>query len=96
MWEGLTMNKTKGSELEERIVCDPAVMVGKPVVRGTRIPVYKVLEYLSNNPNFEEIFLDYPRLTIDDVKACLRYARNVVDEESPGRRRGRRPTPSRV
>ena len=56
----------------ERIVEDPAILAGKPVVRGTRIPVGVVLDYLANNPNFNDLFADYPRLTLEDVKACLR------------------------
>ena len=49
-------------------------MVGKPVVKGTRIPVELVLAKLAHNPDLDELFADYPRLTIDDVKACLEYA----------------------
>ena len=64
----------------QRIVRDPAILAGKPVVRGTRIPVALVLEYLANNPNFEDLFADYPRLTIDDVKACLDFAHMLVEQ----------------
>lgn len=60
---------------KKRIVRDPRIMVGKPVVRGTRIPVELVLEYLAANPKLEDLLADYPRLTIDDVKACFAYAR---------------------
>jgi len=49
-------------------------MVGKPVVKGTRIPVELVLRYLAENPNFDDLFADYPRLTVEDVKACFAYA----------------------
>lgn len=69
-----------------RIVRDPRVMAGKPVVKGTRIPVEMVLTYLANNPNFNDLFSDYPRLTIDDVKACLAFAQMAVERR--GRRRG--------
>ena len=62
----------------DRIVQDPAILVGKPVVKGTRIPVEVALEYLAHNPNFDELFADYPRLTMDDVKACFEYARTLV------------------
>jgi uncharacterized protein (DUF433 family) len=58
----------------DRIVQDPAILGGRPAVRGTRIPVEVVLEYLASNPDFEEFFADYPRLTLNDVKACLGYA----------------------
>jgi uncharacterized protein (DUF433 family) len=63
----------------ERIIRDPAILGGKPVVEGTRIPVDVVLEYLAHNPNFEELFADYPRLTMEGVKACLAYAQALVD-----------------
>lgn len=66
----------------DRIVQDPAILVGKPVVRGTRISVEVVLEYLAHNPDLGELFADYPRLTIDDVKACLEYALTLVHEEA--------------
>jgi uncharacterized protein (DUF433 family) len=62
----------------ERIVEDPAVLGGKPVVKGTRIAVELVLEYLAHNPNFAELFTDYPRLTMDDVRACFAYAQRLV------------------
>jgi uncharacterized protein (DUF433 family) len=62
----------------DRIVQDPAVMVGKPVVKGTRIPVELVLEHLADNPELDELFAAFPRLTVDDVKAVLAYARQAV------------------
>jgi uncharacterized protein (DUF433 family) len=62
----------------ERIVQDPAILGGKPVVRGTRIAVEVVLDYLAHNPDFTELFADYPRLTIDDVRACFAYAERLV------------------
>ena len=58
----------------ERIVQDAKILVGKPVVKRTRIPVELVLAKLAHNPDLDELFADYPRLTIDDVKACLEYA----------------------
>ena len=68
----------------DRIVRDPEILVGKPVVKGTRIPVEVVLEYLAHNPDFAELFADYPRLTMDDVKACLAYAQDLV-QAAPAR-----------
>ena len=65
----------------ERIVVDPDVLVGKPVVRGTRIPVELVLRYLEDNPDVAELFAAFPRLTPEDVKACLAYARALVQGE---------------
>jgi uncharacterized protein (DUF433 family) len=63
----------------DRIVTDPAVLAGKPVVRGTRIPVELVLRHLAQDPDLGELFAAYPRLTLDDVKACLAYAGALVE-----------------
>lgn len=65
-------------EIAERITFDPDVMVGKPVIQGTRMPVELVLAKLAANPDLDELFLDYPELTIDDVKAVLAYAGTLV------------------
>lgn len=66
---------------EERIVVDPNVLVGKPVVKGTRISVELVLDQLADNPDLGELFAAYPRLTVEDVKACLAYAKALVADE---------------
>lgn len=65
----------------DRITVDPEIMVGKPVVRGTRIPVELVLKHLSRDPDLEDLFAAYPQLTLDDVKACLEYAGALVEGE---------------
>jgi len=65
-------------EIAEGITVDSDVMVGKPVIKGTRIPVELVLAKLAANPDLEDLFLDYPELTVEDVKACLRYASTLV------------------
>ena len=70
---------TAGSSLyQERIIQDPQIMVGKPVVKGTRIPVEKVLDQLAYRPDLDELLAIYPELTVDDVRACLAYARAKV------------------
>ena len=67
----------------DRIVTDPKILVGKPVVRGTRIPVYLILNLLSNGKNPKDIVEDYPDLTEADVKAALEYAaRHMKYEET--------------
>lgn len=65
----------------DRIVVDPRIMAGKPVVRGTRIPVQLILKRLSQDLDLPGLFEAYPRLTLDDVKACLAYARALVEGE---------------
>ena len=58
-------------DYRERITVDPAVMVGKSVIRGTRIPVERIIGHLAHNPDLEDLFGAYPELTLDDVKAAL-------------------------
>lgn len=72
---------TRKELCKERIVLNPAVLVGKPVVRGTRIPVYLVLERLADDFDLESLFADYPRLTLEDVRACLAYAAALIANE---------------
>ncbi len=64
-----------------RIVQDPAIQGGKPIVKGTRIPVELVLGHLAGNPDLDDLFAAYPRLTVDDVKDVLAYAREAVLNE---------------
>lgn len=58
----------------ERITIDPEVAHGRPVIRGTRMRVADVLALLAAGASEQEIVADYPYLTADDVRACLRYA----------------------
>jgi uncharacterized protein (DUF433 family) len=60
-------------------------MVGKPVVKGTRIPVERVLAHLAQTPDVDDLFAAYPELTIDDVKACLSYAHTLLERKQPRR-----------
>ena len=68
-----------------RIVADPRILAGKPVVKGTRIVVDLVLEELSHNPDIGELLAAHPDLTRTDVQACLAYAKDIVtgEEVSP-------------
>jgi uncharacterized protein (DUF433 family) len=66
------------AHLKERIAQDPAVMVGKPVIRGTRIPVELVLDWLSGNLDLDEFFAAYPHIAVEDVQAALAFARDAV------------------
>ena len=66
---------------EERIVVDPRIMGGKPVIRGTRIPVYFILELIANGWTVDDILKEYPHLTREDVLAAIRYAARVLREE---------------
>lgn len=61
-------------DLLERIVINPAVRSGKPVVRGTRITVSDVLEYLAGGMTPDEILADFPDLSAEDIRAVLAFA----------------------
>ncbi len=62
-----------GRELEERVVIDPEIMVGKPIIRGTRIPVELIVRMLSQGVSESEILNEYPRLQMKDIRAALAY-----------------------
>lgn len=66
---------------QKRIIVDPNIMAGKPVVKGTRIPVDLVLKRLAQDLNVETLLEAYPRLTQEDIKACLTYAQTLVEGE---------------
>jgi uncharacterized protein (DUF433 family) len=59
------------SDWQERIVIDPGIMVGKPVIRGTRIPVELIVQMLGQGISEEEILEEYPRLHAEDIRAAL-------------------------
>jgi uncharacterized protein (DUF433 family) len=59
---------------QERITISPAVRSGKPCIRGTRITVYDLLEYLAGGMNEDEILSDFPDLTREDIRAALAFA----------------------
>jgi len=68
--------------MKERIAVNPNVHFGKPCVAGTRVPVLNVLELVSEGLSFETIVRDYyPDLQIEDVRACVRYAMEIVAAE---------------
>lgn len=67
--------------LQERIVIDPQVMTGKPVVKGTRIPVELIVRMVAQGIAQEEILLDYPNLQPADVQAALWYAVSLLNQE---------------
>lgn len=68
--------------MKDRIAVNPGVHFGKPCVSGTRIPVQSVLELVREGLSFAEIIGDYyPDLELDDVRACIQYAIDVVAAE---------------
>ena len=65
----------------ERIEINPDVMDGKPVVRGTRVPVELVLRKLGSGMSLEAILADHPRLTSDDILAAQAFAADYLADE---------------
>ena len=65
---------------QDRIICDPAIMVGKPIIVGTRITVEHVLEHLCNE-SIEEFLIDFPHITRQGINAALKYARDLAHAE---------------
>ena len=67
--------------LTERIELNPRVMLGKPVIRGTRIPVELILRKMSEGASQAELLEAYPRLTREDLQAAMHYAADTVARE---------------
>lgn len=68
-------------DYHERIVADPAIMIGKPVIKGTRITVELVLQVLADGMTVEEVIHAYPQLQMEDIFAVLAYSASVVAGE---------------
>lgn len=61
-------------KLEDRITIAPGVRSGKPCIKGTRITVYDILEYLAGGMTEAQLLADFPSLEADDIRACLAFA----------------------
>lgn len=66
-------------QLLDRIVLDPEVMVGKPVIRGTRLTVEYILNLLGHGETIEAILDEYDGLTVQDIHACLLFASRSLE-----------------
>ena len=64
-----------------RIVVNPRVLGGKPVIKGTRIPLYIVLQMLRDGSSFDDIIREYPRVSLADIRAVLDYAMYKIDPD---------------
>ncbi|MCZ7648915.1 MAG: DUF433 domain-containing protein [Planctomycetota bacterium] len=69
-------------ELLNRITLDPGIMVGKPVIRGTRLTVERILNLLAHGVSEAEILGEYEGLTSEDVRACLLFASRSLESTS--------------
>ena len=70
---------TKDQELLERITVNPKVMVGKPVIKGTRLTVEYILNLLAHGATVVEIISEYKGLTQDDIQACILFATKSLE-----------------
>lgn len=68
------------SQLLERIVLNPKIMVGKPVIKGTRVTVAHILNVLAHGSSFEEILAEYEGLQREDIQACLLFANRTLSD----------------
>ncbi len=66
---------------QDRIAIDPSVLVGKPIIRGTRISVEFVIDLLGRGWTMEQMLQEYDHLKREDVQACLAYASEVLKSE---------------
>jgi uncharacterized protein (DUF433 family) len=66
---------------QERIIADPKVLAGKPVIKGTRLAVEFILDLLAGGWSEAEVLQNYPRLTHEDIQACLSYASALIKSE---------------
>jgi len=66
---------------KERIVIDPGILVGKPVIKGTRLAVEFIIELLAQGWAEEDILQNYPGITRQDIQACLAYASEILRVE---------------
>lgn len=62
-----------------KIIIDPKIMVGKPIIKGTRITVQQILGLLAQGATIEDILREYPHLLRDDIYACLLFAQQALD-----------------
>lgn len=65
----------------ERIAVDPEIMLGKPIIKGTRITVEIILKKLSEGMIFDDLLTSYPHLTKEDILAALSYSAEVISKE---------------
>lgn len=67
--------------LLDHIEINPKILLGKPIIRGTRIPVELIVKLIAQGWTHEEILSEYPALKQEDIKAALLYAEKVLEEE---------------
>ena len=72
----------EAADWRDRFIVDPNILVGKPVVKGTRLAVEFVVELVAQGWSEDRILGNYPRLTREDIRACLKYASAALRAEN--------------
>jgi uncharacterized protein (DUF433 family) len=67
--------------MDNRITIDPKVCHGQACIKGTRIPVHQILRMLANGDTIEDLLLEYPSVTREDILACFEYAASLAEEQ---------------
>ena len=62
----------------ERIIVNPKILGGKPIIKGTRIPIYIIIQMLRDGATFEKIIKEYPRLKVIDIQSVLDYSMYLI------------------
>ena len=73
--------RTRTVDWRDRIIIDPEMLVGKPVVRGTRMSVEFLIDLLARGWTTDQVLHEYDHLQAEDIRACLHYAREVLASE---------------
>jgi len=72
-------NKGIGTMYQDRIELNPKICAGKPVIKGTRIPVSVIISHLAAGETWKELITGFPELTEEDIKAALQYASDSIE-----------------
>jgi len=72
----------QNEQLLERITIDPEILTGKPVIKGTRLSVQFIIGLMAAGADFGEIISEYPKLTEEDILACLLFASKALDSNT--------------
>ena len=65
----------------DRIVRDPEICGGQPTIKGTRVLVLDILDWIKEGEGFDEILSNFPSITLDDIKAIIEYAKEMISGE---------------
>jgi len=67
--------------MKDRIISNPNICGGEPCIKGTRIPVHIILSHLAAGDDFSTILKNFPRIKVEDIRACLEYASYLATEK---------------